>query len=136
LREMLTGITARDIMNEACPSISDDPSLQALIDQQMLQEGRRCLLLMRGDNLAGLVTLHNIQRVPREEWPSTAASEVMTPVEQIKTVSINDSALDVLRKMDVEDVNQIPVMDAGRLVGLISRENVVRVIRQKAESGL
>ena len=71
LHEMLDGITARDIMSEACPSIQDDPSLQTLIDQQVLQEGRRCLLLTRGENLAGMVTLHNIKRVPRELWSST-----------------------------------------------------------------
>jgi predicted transcriptional regulator len=136
LREMLAGITARDIMNEACPTMAEDPNLQTLIDQQVLGEGRRCLLLTREDALAGMVTLHNIKRVPREQWITTLASEVMTPVDELRTVDIDDSALDVLRKMDVEDVNQIPVMDAGRLVGLISRENIVRVIRQQAESSL
>jgi len=136
LGEMLAGITARDIMSESCPTMEGDPVLQTLIDQQVLGEGRRCLLLTREDALAGMVTQHNINRVPRERWSSTTASEIMTPVNDLKTVDINDSALVVLRKMDVEDVNQIPVMDAGRLVGMISRENVVRMIRQKAESSL
>lgn len=135
LREMLAGITARDLLNDRCPAITDDPTLQTLIDQQVLGEGRRCLLLTRGDALAGMVTLHNIKNVPREQWGATRASQVMTPVGELKTVDIDDSALDVLRRMDVEDVNQIPVIDSGRLVGLISRDAVLRFIRQRAEMG-
>jgi len=41
--------------------------------------------------------------------------------------------MSVLQKMDELDVNQVPVVDDGRLVGLISRESLLHDIRERAE---
>ena len=136
LREMFAGVTARDLMSEACPTIQDDPTLQRLVDEQVLGTGKRCLLLMRGDKLTGMVTLHNIKKVPKEQWSITTASQVMMPFDMIKTVDVDDSALTVLQRMDEGDINQIPVVEAGLLAGMISRDNVLRFIRTKAELGM
>jgi len=80
LREILSSVTAGDLMSRACPTIEDDPDLQTLVDQFVLSEGQRCLFIARDNLLRGLVTLHNIKSVPKERWPVTRVSEVMTPM--------------------------------------------------------
>jgi len=39
----------------------------------------------------------------------------------------------VLQKMDESDVNQVPVVEGGRLLGLITRESLLHDIRMRAE---
>jgi CBS domain-containing protein len=38
--------------------------------------------------------------------------------------------------MDEADVNQVPVMDDGRLVGMITREHLLRHIRIRNQLGI
>jgi len=39
----------------------------------------------------------------------------------------------VLRMMAEQDVNQVPVVDDGRLIGLISRSDILRLIQTRRE---
>jgi len=133
---MLSDVTAGDLMGRECWQISDDPDLETAVDDLLLRGGQRCLWVVRDDRLRGLVTLHRIRDVPKTDWRSTHLSDVMIPVDEIKTVNANDSALSVLRRMDEEDVNQIAVVEDGQLVGMITREHLLHFIRTKAELGM
>jgi len=135
LKETLAGLRARDLMTVDCARSDESAPLQTLVDEQMLRDGRRCILVTRGDRLAGMLTVHNVKDVPREAWPTTPAGQAMIPLEKMKTVDANATALDVLRQMDDATVNQVPVLEEGRLVGIITREQLLRVIRTRAELG-
>jgi len=50
----------------------------------------------------------------------------MTPADQLTTVRSDDDGWEAIRTISRLDVNQLPVIDAGRLRGLIRREDVVR----------
>jgi Zn-dependent protease len=136
LREALAGVTARQLMSPLCPTIEDDPDLQTVVDEFVLGTGQRCLFISRGNRLAGLLTLHHIKSVPKERWRETRVSEVMTPSSEIKSVDINQSGLNILRTMDEANVNQIPVVDGERMVGIITREHLLHYIRNRIELGL
>ena len=65
------GHTVDQVMSRSCVMASADLNLQELVDRYILDQGQRCLVLMRADQPAGLLTLHNIRQVPRERWGST-----------------------------------------------------------------
>ena len=136
LRETLAGLRARDVMTTDCARADESAPLQSLVDEQMARQGRRCILVTRGERLAGLLTAHSVKGVPRERWPEATAGQAMIPLDQVRMVDADDTALDVLRLMDDSDINQAPVTEAGRLVGIISREHLLRVIRTRAELGM
>jgi len=133
LRETLAGVSARDLMTPDCARVDENADLQTLVEEKVLNEGRRCMLVARGDQLAGLLTVHSIKEVPRSEWALTRASSAMIPFDRVKTVDADATALSVLRRLDEGDINQIPVMERNRLVGVITREHLLRFIRNKAE---
>jgi predicted transcriptional regulator len=43
--------------------------------------------------------------------------------------------LDALKKMDDANVSQVPVRAGSTVVGMLSREQIVRYVRQRAEVG-
>jgi len=47
-----------------------------------------------------------------------------------------EDAYNVVEKMAAEDVNQIPVVKAGQLVGIIARDSVLQFIRTKSDLGI
>jgi CBS domain-containing protein len=38
-----------------------------------------------------------------------------------------------LDRMDSQDINQMPVVDGGRLMGIVARDNILRFIRIHSE---
>jgi len=86
--------------------------------------------------LRGLITLHNIKSVPRDRWDEVTAGQIMTPVNSLLWARPDEDVLVLLRRMDEADVNQVPVVEGGRLMGMITRENLLRYIRLRSELGI
>ena len=65
--------------------------------------------------------------------PSTIAVEtVMTP--HVVTLSPNDSIVEAARRMRKERIGAIPITDNGRLVGILTRSDVLDAFAALAES--
>lgn len=135
-RDSLKGFKASDLMTHDCPSIASQLTLKELVHDYILTASRRCFLVMEDDRLDGIVTLHNIRGVPQERWDTTTVGKVMTPIQALKTVQPDDDALGILERMDEEDVNQMPVVSDGRVMGMISRDNLLHFIRTRSELGV
>jgi CBS domain-containing protein len=89
---------------------------------------------MEGDRLAGLVCLEDIRKVPRELWDRTTVGEIMTSANQLDVVTASEDAGDALEKLTRRDVRQAPVVENGRLVGLLRRRDILRWL--ELQSGL
>ena len=136
MRELLADHTAREVMLTDCPHISRDLTLDTLVDQLVLPSGRRCFPVIEGDQVYGLLTLHRIKGVPRERWATTLVEEVMIPRDSFKSVGPDDELTAVFQQMTTENVNQFPVMENGRLLGMVARDNLLAFLRTRTELGL
>jgi CBS domain-containing protein len=136
LRETLSGVKARSVMTQECVTVPSDLGVNRLVEDHVLGAGQRCFFVSDEDDVRGLITLHNIQSVPREEREAMTAMQVMTTVDSVYRASPDDDVLAVLQKMDEHDLNQVPVMDNGTLLGLITRQNLLHNIRLRAELGV
>jgi len=133
VRSALTGLLAEDVMSRDCPAVAGRMSLAELVREHVLRTGRRCFLVTDDSQLEGLVTLHQIKAVPQERWAQVPVADAMTPAAQVHTVPPSKPVLDVLRILEGEDVNQVPVVDGGRVVGMITRDHLLRVLAAKME---
>jgi Zn-dependent protease len=133
VRSALSGSVAEDVMSRDCPSVAVRMSLSELVRDQVLRTGQRCFTVTDGDRLKGLVTLHQIKAVPQERWAQVSVGDAMTPVSQVRTVPPNTPLLEVLRLLEGQDVNQVPVVADDRLVGMITRDHLLRVLAAKME---
>jgi CBS domain-containing protein len=53
-------------------------------------------------------------------------SEIMTPVEDLRILSTRDKASDALNLLAEGGVNQLPVVEDGRVLGLVTREDIIK----------
>ncbi len=135
IRGALQGLRADDVMNRELPTVGRDISLEDY-GHEILRTGRRCHLVVADGELMGLMTVHALSRVPREEWATTSVQAVMLPREKIHWTMPEEPVLSLLERMQSEDINQMPVVAAGHVVGLVTRESILRVIQTRAELGL
>ena len=57
----------------------------------------------------------------------------MRPLDATRTVGPNTPVTDALEVMASQDLNQLPVVSEGDLVGLLSRSNILQLIQTRAE---
>ncbi len=139
LREALRRHRAGELLRPADELIAVPPglTLEELVHDYILRTGRRGFPVVDAyGRLLGIVTLHHVKEAPREAWASVTVAEAMTPVERAVRVS-PDTPLDaLLEKMSVDGVNQVLVVEDGRLLGLVSRDQLIEFVRTRAELGL
>jgi CBS domain-containing protein len=82
-----------------------------------------------------MITLNDIRHVPREQWASTPVERAMVPVERLHVVTPQQSLNDVLPLMAGRDVNQLPVVQNGVPVGIVSRDAVMRYLEVRRSLG-
>ncbi len=133
VRSALSGLVAEDVMNRDCPTVSARMALAELVREHILRTGQRCFVVADGSRLEGLITLHQIKAVPQERWVQMSVGEAMTPVSQLRIVAPDRPLLDVLQLLEGRDINQVPVAAGDRLVGMITRDHLLRVLAAKME---
>jgi Zn-dependent protease/predicted transcriptional regulator len=134
--ELVAGLRGRrvaDIMDRDCPTVEGHLSLQDFVEEYLLRSGRRCFVVVQNDQVAGLITPHEVKSVDRARWSQTSVQSVMRPLGQLRTVAPDTPALQALELMSREDINQIPVISGGRLEGVFSRGHVLRLLLTHAE---
>ena len=134
--EITEGIRDRrvsDIMDHDFSAVEAHLSLQDFVHRYLLASGRRCFVVVQNNNLAGLITTKEVSGVERDRWPQTSVQSVMRPLSQLRTVMPDTPAIRALEIMSREDINQLPVVSDGQLVGLFSRSSVMGFLRNRAE---
>jgi Zn-dependent protease/predicted transcriptional regulator len=139
IRETLSGLRAADVMSHEVPTIARDISLEDY-GHEVLRTGRRCHLVVTSERLVGMMNVHTLNSVPRAEWTHMSVQAVMIPREKILWASPDEPLLGLLERLVAADVNQMPVVsgtenDGAHIVGMVTRDSILRVMRTRAEVG-
>ena len=129
LQNTLQGVSVDKVMNPRPVAVPANISLQKLVDEYFVPQGLQAAPVVQGEYLAGLITLTDIARVERERWAYTPVGHVMRLLEQVYVTTPEQPLHDLLEVMVTRGINQIPVVQDGRLVGLLSRESILRYLQ-------
>jgi CBS domain-containing protein len=125
LREELRGVKVGELMHRRPSVVPPDLSVESFVYDQVLREGQRAVVVADGSRMLGLVSVTDAQKAARERWAETPVAEVMTPT-PLKTVSSTAELTEALDLLVEGTLNQLPVVDDGRLVGMLSRADLLR----------
>jgi Zn-dependent protease/CBS domain-containing protein len=135
MRSTLKGSTVADTINRSFRAAPPDVTLNELVSEYMLSVSQRCVPIVAGQELLGVVSMSDLRRAPQAEWHTTSAYRVMTPVEKLYTTRPDDDLSPVLAVMASDDLNQIPVLDGRIFLGFVTRADVLRLIQIRRELG-
>jgi Zn-dependent protease/CBS domain-containing protein len=121
----LEGILVKDIMSPKVRTVAPQMTMQEL-KELMFQEKHRGYPVMEGEKLQGMITIADLQNVPEEERQKTSVGQVMT--RKLYLIAPKEEAAMAMKMMNELGVRRLPVIDEGRLVGIVSREDLVRAI--------
>ncbi|HLI50501.1 MAG TPA: site-2 protease family protein, partial [Thermomicrobiaceae bacterium] len=104
-------------------------TLAALVSHYILNRNVHGLPVVDNGNLVGMVTLSDAQRIPQEHWGVATVRDAMTPSERLITAGPGTPIQQALLAMTERGVQQLPVVEGTRLVGLLSRETAMQIVR-------
>jgi len=126
VRDSLEGVPVSRLMQTRFTRVDPDMPVATLLDEHVMASGQRAFPVEQDGRLIGMVCLRDLNKRGRDAWGVTTVREIMTPVDRLTTVSPRDEAFDVLALLGQRDLNQLPVVDNGRLVGMIRREDILK----------
>jgi Zn-dependent protease len=132
---LLVGHKVSEVMGSACTHVPGDAFLQELVDEQVLTHGRRCFLVDRGDQVVGLLTLHNVKQIPRALWTTTTAAQAMVPLDKVSRIDPNAELWTAMEKMSRGGISQMPVMLGNNPVGMLSTSDIVKYLQTLQQVG-
>ena len=121
---------AQILQNKGTAAWSTHPQATVYEDLQfMAEKDVGALLVMDGELLAGIFTERDYARKVKLHGRSsieTLVSEIMTP--EVVTVSLQQEIQECMQIMTERRFRHLPVLEAGRVVGVISIGDVVKAI--------
>ena len=126
-REMLQDVHIARLMLTRFEVVPPQLPLETLIEGYMLRSDQRAFPVVDGDGqFLGLVCQRDIERMPPEKRRTMTVREAMKPAASLVVARPGDDALDVLNILAQRDINQVPVIENGRAIGLLRRADILR----------
>jgi Zn-dependent protease/CBS domain-containing protein len=132
LTEELRGVRVAQVMQPHPAMAEPGMPVEEFVFEHVVRRGERALLVAEAGQLLGIVSITDAQRVPRERWAATPVGRIMTSV-PLKTVPAGADLAAALQLMVEGTLNQVPVVEAGRVVGLLRRSDVLRFLQLRDE---
>ncbi len=129
LRDALTGRTVDQVMNLNVASLPGSLTIQQVVNANILGQGQRVFVITEDDAPVGILSANNIQNVSPYRWNEVALSEAMIPVDRAAILSPEAEIWSALRNFERFQASILPVMGAGKLMGVVRRTDVITYLR-------
>jgi Zn-dependent protease/CBS domain-containing protein len=132
LTEDLRGVGVAQVMEPQPAMAEPSMTVDEFVFDHVVRGGERALLVAEAGQLLGIVTITDAKQVPQELWAATPVRRIMTPM-PLKTVPVEADLAAALQLMVQGTLNQVPVVQAGRVVGLLRRADMLRFLQLRDE---
>jgi Zn-dependent protease/CBS domain-containing protein len=130
LRHMLRGVEAEDVMARDLLRIPPELSLQDAVDDYFMRYDHGAFPVEEQGRTIGLLTLRGVRRVPKDQWSSQRARDLMVPLGDQVVVAPDARMDDVLGKLQDSEAGRVLVVQDGEVVGIITSSDLTRWLRR------
>ena len=133
--EERVNLPAKEIMNPNIVSVGPNATLKE-VSELMYKQKIGSVVVIDNDKAVGIVTERDFATkiMIKSYLPETRVSEVMSS--PVIHVSPNQSVADIIDIMANREIRKIPVIDNGKLVGIVSGTEFLRLFVQSTDEDI
>ena len=131
----MRGIKVREAMQPGADSVGPEVTVFHAVYEFFLRRALHAIPVSEGDRLIGIISLSDVREIPQERWSHETVRTHMTPA-PLRSVAPDDELSDALSLMAEHSLNQAPVLESDRLVGMLTRADVIRYLQRRKELGI
>jgi CBS domain-containing protein len=136
IREALRDIPVERLMLSRFETVAPELSVSELVDRYLLRSDQRAFPVVADGRLEGMVCQREVRSVDRAAWDRTLVRDIMVPADKLAFAGPHDDAGEVLSRLAGKDLNQLPVLEDGRVRGLVRREDILKWLALYADLGV
>ena len=136
MTEALHGISVGEIMTKDLLTVSPDISVQKLVTDYFLIHPHGGYPVVRNDKLEGVVTMSSVRSIPAGKREMETVAQAMVPYARIVTISPDSSAAEALQKIAEKNIGRLLVTDGDKILGMITRGDLMKTIRTRQDLSL
>jgi len=133
MKDSLQGLPVSQLMVTDFISVPPDGSLTAMVEDYIYRHHHDTFPVVENSRLVGMVSVSRLKKVPRENWPSTRVEDIMEKETGPLTVSSTQGVDSALKIMLQEGWGLLPVVDDSALVGIVTRGDIMHLIKIKSD---
>jgi Zn-dependent protease/CBS domain-containing protein len=127
-RQALDGLRVRDLMVREPVTTRADVTLGEFMDDLVWNRRYTTYPVVEDGRAIGLLPFRCVAAVPRSEWDARRVRDCMLARDRVPVVSAEDDLVDAAAELSEGDIRRALVLDADRLVGLLSMTDVARAL--------
>jgi CBS domain-containing protein len=136
LRRALVGVQVREIMTENVVGVDWLISVDHLVHDYIYKHQFSSFPVFDRDEFIGLVSLEEVKTISKDLWGFKQVRDIMTPMDLVPCLKPTDDAADALSRMISGDIGRMPVVEDGRLMGIVSRRDILNLFKIKSDLGV
>ncbi len=129
---IVAGVSVGDAMERDLPAVPPQVTLDVFAAVLSGPAAAPVVRVMSGDQLVGLIGPNELRRVGRSAWRTTQAAVAMTPADLLPRVAAGDSLRGAAALLQSARVVGLPVIEDGQLAGVLTRQGIGRVVRERS----
>jgi len=133
-RTRLTGTPLGDVMSTNVVTVSPSITLTELVETYFLAHHFICYPVVQNGRPIGTVSVKDIGRVAPDALKTTRVADVMTPLSPDTVLAPDDDIATAMARMASTGRGRFPVVEDGRLAGIVTRRDIMDHIRVRANS--
>ncbi|MGH3020528.1 MAG: site-2 protease family protein [Gaiellaceae bacterium] len=130
-REALGGLRVRDVMARDPVTAPAEITLGQFMDGIAWSRPYTTYPVTENGEVVGLLQFRRVAEVPRAEWDRRTVRDCMIPRAEVPVVGQDDELVLAAGEVAEHEVNRALVLEAGRLVGLLSVTDVARALQMR-----
>lgn len=124
--DAFAGHTVEEIMRRGGPTVSPEMSLETLVHDYLVRSDERVLPVVRDGQLVGLVSVTEVRGIAPAEWRGTPVGKVMRSDVSLAVAAPDEPLKEAFDQLARQNIEQLPVLDHGQLVGMLQGRDVAR----------
>jgi CBS domain-containing protein len=135
VRRALAGVQVQQIMTENVVTVDWLTSVDQLVQDYVYKHQFTNFPVLNRDELVGMVSLEAVKTTSKDLWGFKQVRDIMVPIELVPCLKPTDDATEALSRMIAGDIGHMPVVDSGRLMGIVSRRDIMNLFKIKSDLG-
>jgi len=135
LRKGLEGLKVSRFMEANPITVSRALSIEHLVEDYIYKHAFKMFPVVDDGRLVGCVTMQKVKDIPRSEWAIRTVGEISGGCSADNSVAPNTDAMVALAQMNRSRLSRLMVVEADKLVGIITLKDMLKFLSIKLELG-
>lgn len=133
VRQRLAHVHVRDVMRSSLDVVTPSTTIAELVAEHIMKTDQTSFPVLDGEELAGVVAARDVRVLPHDQWSYVLVRQIMSPASELPAIDADADASKALETLAERDIDQLPVLDHGRLSGFVRRQDILKWISLQAD---